>query len=40
MSCDIKDAMIESLVQEAEELGLEGDELENWVEEQFEMRLR
>tara|TARA_B100001057_G_scaffold271412_1_gene271636 strand:- start:28980 stop:29102 length:123 start_codon:yes stop_codon:yes gene_type:complete len=40
MSCEFKDAMMESLVQEAEELGLSGDELENWVEEQFDMRLR
>ena len=38
MSCNWNEIVLEQLKDEGEELGLEGEVLENWVDEQFEMR--
>lgn len=38
MACEWNEMVLEQLRDEGEELGLEGEQLEHYVEEQFEMR--
>ena len=38
MSCNWNEMVLDQLRDEGEELGLEGEQLEHYVEEQFEMR--
>lgn len=40
MSCHHNEDYIDQLVAEGVELGMEGEELENWVEEQYDMRAK